>query len=197
MPLLIFTVNTSVGSFTQSIFPGQDNDGSFRLRKTLDFIPPPDTVFTLKQVSWDGGGNNGGSSNKKPPLWISVEFPQLSDELITSQTSKTSIRSKNDGRYYVNDYGVIRFPITAYPYGTKRATQNPNVVNRQGQDEEDFHFEHKAFHHMHVPLGKFHLEEGFLDCVLTPRDLDGRTAAYAQGTNRLVRIKQIQVILEY
>jgi len=211
MPLITFTVNTNYLSNVPHIPLGMDVDGSFKLSKRLEYIPPKETIFRLKRVFYDGGGQLGesggvnGGRNKTPVVWMGLEFPQM-EEIIHSDIKKETV----DGTYRtkfedpevatrtVNDFGILRFPLKTFPIsGAVAAATNPNSVDRQRNSVDGEKFEHKCNHDMDIPLGRMNLENGFLECILTPRERDAKLPIEMRGTLRLCRIRQIQVILEY
>lgn len=205
MPLIVFTGNVQYVTNARAFTTGMRDDGSFYFCKKLEYVPPPETEFFLRQVSFDAGGNSivNGGRNKIPSIWMSLDFPQMDDEIITHDINKKTIIDKlNDAGETVpptvNDFGIIRFPILTYPASGLDSSVEANKTNRQGSDIKGQSYEHRGFHEMNIKLGRMKLEGGFLECILTPRLGDGRTALdRVTKTNRLCRIRQFQVILEY
>jgi len=216
MPLVIFSINPQYLDSGDHIPLGMERDGSFRLRHVFKHLPPPETVFTLKHVTIDGGGyasrsvggGGGGkdnSINKKPTAWMSVDFPQLTEGIIASREHTETIIEQNSREQYSNDRGILRFPITTYPVTginfskSGRPENNSNEANRFAFTDSisGRKYEHKGNHSPNIKLGSFNLEEGFIDCILTPRDVDVRTSAYTRAADRTCRIARSQVILEY
>lgn len=208
MPFIQFSVNTQYLAAGSNIPEGMGVDGTFRLRHHFSHLPPPETEFTLKHISIDasgyarrtesGGGGADNSSNKKPTAWVSVDFPQLTERIISSQLNTVTATEENSGAKFTNNRGILRFPITTYPV-TGEDDGDSNAANRfEGAARViGRKYEHKGTHNPHIKLGTFNLEEAYIDCILTPRDVDGRTAGESDGADRTCRISRIQVILEY
>ena len=199
MPLITFSVNTTYANSNDSIPLGMDFDGSYTLTHKLTHPLPPETEYWIKQVSLDGGGLDN-SRNKTPTYWISTEFPQLNARIVSRDDFKTSVVAEGGIESHVNDRGTLRFPITIFPVDG-RNTATPLNVNAANRFNENLAagpaYTHRGCHIMNVPLGTLRVDEGFIVCKLTPRDLEGRLATESVGATRLCRLKQMQVILEY
>ena len=202
MPLITFSLNTTYENEDDSLPLGMDPDGSFTLRHLLTHPPPPETEYTLKQVSIDGGGL-ATSRNKQPTYWVSLDFPQLDERVIARDDFKETVHSEGGAPPHVNDRGTLRFPITIFPVDG-RNTASPSILDANtpqryfiGLDASP-HYTHRGNHIVNVPLGKIRVDEGFITCKLTPRDINARLATESgNGDNLFCRLKQIQVILEY
>jgi len=205
MPLIIFSVNTEYSSGAQNIPAEMLPDGSFKFRHHLPFKLPEDTVFTLKHVAIDAGGeSNFTAQNKQPSIWVSVDFPQLKDEIIHAHSYNQHYEAFDNLTslgYQVNDGGAMRFPITSYPVSGKTFSTiwiDSNTVDRQGVNGTvQRQYQHKGTHILNIPLGRFHLEDQFIECIVTPRDRIVNVAPQVNVNPRTCRIKIIQVILEY
>lgn len=199
MPLITFTVNTSYNDVNDSIPVGMEFDGSYTLSHKLTHTLPPETEYWVKQVSIDAGGLDN-SRNKTPTYWISLDFPQLNERIVARTDFKTSVVAEGDVRSHVNDRGTLRFPITIFPVdGRNTATPlNSNVCDRINDTiPAGPAYSHRGCHIMNVPLGTLRVDESFIVCKLTPRDVEARLATESVGALRLCRLKQMQVILEY
>lgn len=201
MPLIQFSVNTQYENTVHIISQGMDFDGAFKLRHKFQKIPPPETEYTLKKVCIDGGGLVF-SRNKYPTMWVGIHFPQIEDEIIAKDSDKKTVVDVNNGtRPHTNDHGILRFPVTSYPIDGINTDDNLDS-NRPDRAASKVpappFYQHRADHHdMNIPLGRIRTSEGFIDCKLTPYDYQNSIATESVGANRKVRIKQLQVILEY
>lgn len=185
MPLIVFSINTihAAGSPV-----GIGDDGSFRLRHVFNRLPPPETIFKLKHVSFDAGGDRqpGGARNLDTTQWVSVDFPQLTDEIVHKQSQTEVVNGQ------VNDLGILRFPLSTFVING-RLNEETNERDRRGGSDEASAFTQRGNHELDINLGTFRLEEGYIDCVITPRNPLGETKVVGSKA----RMRQIQVILEY
>lgn len=204
MPLIIFNVNTKYSSNARALPLSMEADGSFKMTKRLEYVPPPETVFYLRHVSFDGSGDNAGQGgrNKSPTYTLEFRVPQMEEDIISSNSSSKTIvnRTDNDGNLLpltVNNYGVLRFPLLSFPASGSASGTKANRVERQANNSIAQGYQHRANHDMNLRLGRMKLEGGFLECILTPRDSNGRLATDRSGADRTCRIRKMQVILEY
>jgi len=207
MPLVVFTINTGVESIVDTVALGMERDGGFTLRHEFDMPPHEDTEYTLKHffVNVSGDGRNTGletrGENKKPTMMVDVIFPDLNRNLIVSRRhsySKNPTPTQADetaiNRGSVNvELGQIRFPITQFPVNGGGS----NVVDRNGNNTRASHYEFRGTHVCDIPLGKMKLTDNTLTCKLYPRDRSSRTFVDTIGSDRIVRIRNLQVVLEY
>ena len=196
-------MNTQYVSNVPNVPLGMSTDGTFRLVKHLEQIPPKETEFRLKRVFFDSSGDAfQGGRNKTPTIWLSLEFPQM-ESLLHTPIDKETI---NDGEHtsvfggpnnvdknVINDFGILKFPVMTFPVQGSQV----NVHNRQQNTSLGELYEHKSNHNMDIPLGRMNIENGFIELILTPRDFEGFMSIQKKGLVRLNRIRQIQVILEY
>jgi len=207
MPLVVFTISTSFNSVVDTVALGMERDGGFTLRHEFDMPPHEDTEYTLKHffVNVSGEGRDTGlasrGENKKPAIMVDVIFPDLNRNLIVSRRHSYSKNPEpfqsdeiaiNRGSVSV-DIGQIRFPITQHPVNGDVS----NVVSRTGNTGTAAHFEFRGTHVCNIPLGKMKLTDNVLTCKFYPRDLLGRTFADTTSSDRIVRIRNLQVVLEY
>jgi hypothetical protein len=205
MPLVVFTINTAVDSITGTVAEGMERDGGFTLRHQFDMPPHEDTEYTLKgcyiNVSGDGRTATRGE-NKQATVWVDVSFPNLTDEMIISKRHSRSIDPSDlhadslalKKGFVLDDVGQIRFPITQFPVNGLAS----NDIIRQANTSTASKYEGRGTHMCDIPLGRMKLEDNEIVCKLTPRNSVGKTFT---GVNvvgaRLVRIRSIQVVLEY
>ena len=200
MPLITFSVNTAYEDTNTIMARGTNPNGSFTLSHLLAYDLPPETTFTLKHLSFSGDGFSGGQGgrNHKPVMWIGVDFPQLTEQIYTNQTVSEHFLDVDGNGPFNNDFGTLRFPLTTYPVNGVHATSGDcNVVDRFFNGAGALQYEHRCTHELNIPLGRVHMDENKIACVLTPRDGAGRTAAYGSPSDLTCRVRQIQVILEY
>jgi hypothetical protein len=201
MPLIVLTLNTSYPSNAPNVPIGTEKDGTFRFSKRLEFIPPKESEFHLRHVFFDAGkgGVGGGGRNKTPTIWMSLDFPQMESIIHTNVNKKNASGTFNDGsgnvdvNGVVNDFGILKFPINTFPI----TESGVNKVNRQANNAAAESYMHECNHNMDINLGRMNLENGFLECILTPRDLGGLLNFERIGNVRLCRFLQAQIILEY
>ena len=205
MPLVVFSINTAFNGITDTVAQGMERDGSFRLRHYFDMPPHDDTEYTLKHVfinvSGDGRLRGDRGENKAPSAWVDVKFPNLTDDMIISKrharTVDASTRHGDDTAIkkgtILDDRGQIRFPITQFPVNGNTS----NNKERWSASDRGSHYEFRGTHICNIPLGRMKLEDGEIECVLTPRDRYADTFATTTRNPRRVRIRSIQVVLEY
>lgn len=199
MPLIALTVNTNYNSNSSNVPFAMEKDGSFRLSKKLEYVPPKETIFYLRKVFFDAGGQDStqGGRNKTPTIWMSLDFPQLETYTHTDINAVDAVGTFDNGietKEVVtsNDFGVLKFPLVTYPING--GGSNPNRVDRKSTTSS---FEHKSNHITNIPIGKMNLENGFLECVITPRERGGKLAFETRASTHLCRFRQAQIILEY
>jgi hypothetical protein len=213
MPLIEFSLNTAPIATNNEFSLGMDPDGSFSLSHELRDIPPEDTQFTLKHIFVDASGSNTSSARRKEPVvWLGIELPQLTDEIITrDDVSKTVVSNRDfgDKLLHVNNRGVLRFPITMYPVDGLHNTNNDgtpaandhscNVIRRQNiAQNASQHYEHRGTHTCNIPLGRIRLDDHEIMLRVTPYAADGEiTPETTSNDDQKVRIRYMQVILEY
>lgn len=200
MPIIIFSVNTAYLNASANHPFGIRPDGSFLLTHRLAYDLPPETNFTLKHLSFAGDGFSGsqGGRSHKPSVWIGVDFPQLTEEIYTNQTIADHFLDENGAGPFNNDFGVLRFPLTTYPVnGVHGTSGNSNVVDRSFNGGGAIQYEHRCHHELNIPLGRVHMDENRIFCIITPRDGAGRTDGYSSTSDRTCRMRHMQVILEY
>lgn len=200
MPLVVFSVNTAYAASNTILPNGIRPDGSFLLSHSLAYDLPPETTFTLKHFSFAGDGFSGGFGGRrhKPAVWVSVDFPQLTEDIYTNQTVIDQFLDVNGAGPFTNDFGLIRFPLTTYPVNGFHGTSgDSNRVDREFDGGRALQYEHRCVHDLNIPIGRIHMDENRIFCIITPRDGAGRTAAYGSDSDFTARTRQMQVILEY
>jgi len=211
MPLIEFSINTNQLFVNSEYATGMDADGSFTLSHTLRELPHEGTEFFIRHVFIHAGShNNSAQRRKRPTIWVGVELPEMMDEITTrDDISKTIVSTRGDATPHLNDRGRLRFPITMHPVdgwhnvsggsGYNVVDYSSNIVNRQKVvTNASQHYEHKGFHSCKIPLGKMRLDNHTIHMKLTPYSGDGDMVSETTfNTNQMIRISQMQVILEY
>jgi len=199
-------VNTFYTSNNAAVPEGMSHDGSFKLSHILDHVPPKESVFYLKHLSFESGGDDAdfGGRNKTPTTWVSMNIPQMDDEIITKDVEKITQQGFDNAgvlqQPYVEDYGTLRFPLISYPGSGTSGGIPANRIARNDDTSLGQQYSQRSSLNMNVKLGRMKLEGGVLDCILTPREHKARTAYgrdHTPSPQHLARIRQIQVILEY
>lgn len=200
MPLIVFSVNTGHATITDTRAIGMEADGGFKIRHQLKEVLPPDTHFTLKSVFINSAGAGRlelRGENKMPMMWASVDFPQLSDRIITRRDRNQYLRGvqpiPSDPPLSLRNDGEMRFPITCFPVNGK----DVNSITRQANSAQGALFNARGMHVTNIPLGTIRMEEGHIECVLKPYSFAQGDYPKHTGGVRFPQIRQIQVILEY
>lgn len=213
MPLIDFSLRTLALNTNDEFPEGMNFDGSFTLQKDIRDLPPDNAEFFIKHIYVDGGGQVPAHRRKEPVVWVGVELPEMSDEIISRDdvsTQVTSTRFNGDATPHLNNRGVLRFPITMYPvdgwhnvddlgiYDGAR-DYSSNITSRQNiVANAPRHYEAKGTHSCNIPIGKMRLDDHTIRIKLTPYAVDGDiTSETTSTTDQKVRIRYIQVILEY
>ena len=209
MPIIQFSVNTDIQSVNQHTLLGSSEDGSFRLSHKMGHVPPPETEFTVKHVSLSASlMNNTDQRRSKPLIWMGVEFPQLSDEIIARSDTTITVQDLNpDAGFKIqpphpNTRGVLRFPLTTYPvdgwYEDGVNLIDSNIPSRfEVTTTPSRNYMQTGTHITNISMGRMRLSEGFLNVVITPYDEFGRIFTQTIGADRTVKVTRMQIILEY
>ena len=200
MPLVTFTANSASVTLGVSQVDGMLDDGTYRFVHRFTRPPPDDVEWSIKQVYVNAGGRTSATRcrDKEPTLWTSVEFPQLKDEIIS--TDDGSFTAVYKERVHSVNKGVLRFPTTLYPVsGREPGLRDSNAPGRSSTDADSSFLSHRGFHSCHIPLGRIKLEENFLECIVRPYARMDRQLVTSNdaGGDLWPRIRHIQVVLEY
>jgi hypothetical protein len=201
MPLIVFSVNTLHDTVGESQALAMEDDGTFRLTHQFVEPPPVDTEYFIKHVYINSSGQRGGDQgrNKEPTLWAALDFPQLTDEIVSTDNNAKS--AEYNGKVHSVDGGVLRFPVTTYPITGRKNNigVDSNKPGRASADAFASFYVHRGTHVCNIPLGRMSVEDNRIDCIFRPFARLGRQLVDSDdaGGDLWPRIRNLQVILEY
>lgn len=201
MPLIVFSVNTLHPSVGVSQASAMEDDGTFRLVHKFDKPPPIDTEYFIKHVFINSSGQRSGDQgrDKEPTLWATLDFPQLTDEIVSTD-SNARTATFNNKTHSVNS-GVLRFPVTTYPINGRKDNNDvdSNVPGRSNLDALANFYVHRGTHVCNIPLGRMIVEDNRIECIFRPIANQDKQLVDSDdaGGDLWPRIRNLQVILEY